>query len=566
MSDQASNPPSLGCKPEQNLSSFASLLSSALTVGGAEPLAGSATALPCFISSTLPDSEPCASLPGLSLRTSSRSSPPSSGEVSTSLEEATARKLSSPIICTKSDLEAAPGLILRNVSASYSSLIDSRLRSSLSALVRRALCLPETGSATGEDIKTKVLVGILSAGSQSPVTLSTVVTSFRVLPLSDRDPSGGVILPLVFEAIVDLSILGTTVTVPLRSPGTMNGTFDHRDGLIRSVEVTFDTMSFLQSMMKQARFAVRKAVTIAAGIVGKLVQDPMGSGTRRFGIGGMTLPPNMLQSTPDMTSAPEQSQANGRPNPQSPQSDDGTEDEITERPAPSSPSPLPAPKILKSKSFTIGDSPPPSNGESSSSNTLMPPPPRRPSCLRSMTDLAASVTPGSSGASLRDSNNSLSDPRNRRLSWGSVVTMPTSSRTSECGGEKNESWDVEAPAKQRQQQSQRSSLAAACDGLSLLRNAAQTRPLSQERSEGGHHKLPILKRKPPQQQPDKDKTLSPSSRLLPHKKRRVLSYPDLSNCTNECDISKAVKVGTMEGKEGVGLTSLGDSSAVTRPC
>lgn len=87
-----------GRKPQQNLFSFASILSFALTVVGAEQLAGSATALPCFMSSTLPDSEPCAPTPSLRperhragqhvhLRFDRTGVPPAAATASSSVEE-----------------------------------------------------------------------------------------------------------------------------------------------------------------------------------------------------------------------------------------------------------------------------------------------------------------------------------------------------------------------------------------------------------------------------------------------------------------------------------------------
>lgn len=312
---------------ERALTSFASLLSSALTVEGnlPEPLAGSSSALRCFFSSRVGPLDACAALPGLDLRAgkgAEKSSSSAAAVGTMGLEESAAFSLAFPVLCRREDLVGVPRKILANVASSFVQLVDARTRSSLSALLRRTAAprggaLPGFGAigtagggggfgggVVGGDAHTKTMIALLT--SETPVAPTTVVTSFRVLPgggASAPTEGGGsdpakLILPLVYEAVVDLSILGTAATVAIHAPGTIAAVFDSdsaEDGggnggdLLRTVEVTLDTLALLRAMMKQARFAVKKAVSTASAIATTLVAAQAGAGGGRTAGGSLNL-------------------------------------------------------------------------------------------------------------------------------------------------------------------------------------------------------------------------------------------------------------------------------------
>mmetsp|Transcript_59480 Transcript_59480/g.176487 ORF Transcript_59480/g.176487 Transcript_59480/m.176487 type:complete len:618 (-) Transcript_59480:143-1996(-) len=295
---------------ERALTSFASLLSSALTIDGdlPEPLAGSSSALPCFFSRSVGPSEAVAALPGLDLRAGKSASLSASSAVAAGagagLEDSAALHLAAPFVCSRDDLAGVPKKILANVASSFVQLIDARMRSSLSALLRKTLQRgamagfggSSSAGGVGSDAHTKMVIGLLS--SETPVAPTTVVTSFRVLPGAGGNAGApgadSVVLPLVYEAVIDLSVLGTAITVAIRAPGTIAATFDDADnggdGLIRSVEVTLDTLALLRAMMKQARFAVKKAVSAASAIAATLVTAAgTGSATGKTGGGSLNL-------------------------------------------------------------------------------------------------------------------------------------------------------------------------------------------------------------------------------------------------------------------------------------
>jgi len=108
--------------------------------------------------------------------------------------------------------------------------------------------------------------------SADPVLITAVVTSFSMLSMpneTDLLDNNNLVSPLVFEAVVDLSILGSKITVPLRAPGAITGNFPSGQdcSLLENVELAFDTTVFLQAMMEQARFVVRKALAAAKSLI-----------------------------------------------------------------------------------------------------------------------------------------------------------------------------------------------------------------------------------------------------------------------------------------------------------
>mmetsp|Transcript_32463 Transcript_32463/g.74598 ORF Transcript_32463/g.74598 Transcript_32463/m.74598 type:complete len:426 (+) Transcript_32463:192-1469(+) len=242
---------SVQSEAERIVGGFASLMSSALTLegdgGGMEPLKDSSETLPRFISPTVMD-EVCCMLPTLLLK---------HGETSSggSIEDVAALNLARPMSLSRDVLEAAPMALLGNLCESLSLLIDSRLRSSTAALVRQS-------QRQADPTLTRVLVGLLAC-SQSPISPTTVVTSFSVMPSSEVTASGDLVMPLVAEAIVDTKIFGTLNTLKLVAPGNIQATLGP-DFMITKAEIVLDTVTFLQSMMKQARYAVRKAVATAS--------------------------------------------------------------------------------------------------------------------------------------------------------------------------------------------------------------------------------------------------------------------------------------------------------------
>lgn len=370
---------SAASKAERIVGSFASLLSSALALDGGktvEPLKDSSDVLPRFISPSVASDDICLVIPSLLLKHATLST--SNGS---SLEEAAALNLAHPVALSTKEIEAAPMALLANLCDSFTSLIDSRLRSSIQALVRQA-------HSQKDATLTRVLVGLLAC-SQSPITPSTVVTSFRTLPACEITPEGEIVMPVVMECVVDLKIFGNLATVTIVAPGTIQ-TAISSDFMISRVEIVLDTLAFLQSMMKQARFAVRKAVATASNIATNLLM------------------PSSLPET--------RSEARSMPS-KVPSSEDLKHQLATQESLPVHSSIMP---------------PPPSS--------LMPPPPSRPS-KRSLADLAKPKPPEPTGGEQNASwgtPSTSSNARDRAIASG--LSLLTAAAGLNGGDHQTSNW------------------------------------------------------------------------------------------------------------------------------
>eukprot|EP00544_Gedaniella_sp_CCMP2646_P008606 CAMPEP_0202481242 /NCGR_PEP_ID=MMETSP1361-20130828/901_1 /ASSEMBLY_ACC=CAM_ASM_000849 /TAXON_ID=210615 /ORGANISM="Staurosira complex sp., Strain CCMP2646" /LENGTH=401 /DNA_ID=CAMNT_0049108741 /DNA_START=786 /DNA_END=1991 /DNA_ORIENTATION=- len=268
MADQ--EPVTVTNRNERVLSGFASLLSSVMTTSGEAPeaLSTSSVNLPRFVASTVPKDNDCCTVPCLMLKHSG-----SSSTQSVSLEETAARCLARPLTVTCLELEALPQTLLENTAETFLSLVDSRLRSSLSAILVQS-------DSQNKSATTRIVVGLLVAQSDignngSPITATAVVTSFRILPGCDITQNGDHVAPLVMETVIDLNILRQLVTITFVAPGTIQGSFNSSSNcLLTNVEVVLDTVALLQSMMKQARSVVREAIVIASGVASNLLASP----------------------------------------------------------------------------------------------------------------------------------------------------------------------------------------------------------------------------------------------------------------------------------------------------
>lgn len=133
-------------------------------------------------------------------------------------DEEAARHLGTLTSWTKSSLIWAPPAVNKNISGTLSSLIDSRVRAWTLLLLRHSL-------STGDGASRSRLLSMLSCS----VKLKSTKTTFQTLPLPDsargQPKEADTILPLLFEAQLQLSIHDKAESVSLRTPGTIAGEY-----------------------------------------------------------------------------------------------------------------------------------------------------------------------------------------------------------------------------------------------------------------------------------------------------------------------------------------------------
>jgi len=132
------------------------------------------------------------------------------------VEQKAAQSLGSLTSWTKSSVVYASTAIARNVSDSFSSLVDSRVRAWTLLLLRHSL-------TTGDSASRSRLLSMLS----SIIKVHSARTDFKTIPLPEsaagQPKEVDVILPLLLEVEMQVSIQNKVDTVTLRAPGTIAG-------------------------------------------------------------------------------------------------------------------------------------------------------------------------------------------------------------------------------------------------------------------------------------------------------------------------------------------------------
>jgi hypothetical protein len=132
------------------------------------------------------------------------------------VEQKAAQSLGSLTSWTKSSVVYASSAIAKNVSDSFSSLVDSRVRAWTLLLLRHSL-------TTGDSASRSRLLSMLS----SIIKVHSAKTAFRTIPLPEsaagQPKEADVILPLLLEVDLEVSIQSKVDMVTLRAPGTISG-------------------------------------------------------------------------------------------------------------------------------------------------------------------------------------------------------------------------------------------------------------------------------------------------------------------------------------------------------
>jgi hypothetical protein len=174
-------------------------------------------------------------------------------------EKNAARNLANSVKADNWNIPSVPKLLLQNITTSLQQLIDSRLRSSLMALIRQTIKI-------GAGSEAHTINHLLT--HQDPIHMTTVVTSFSPHgPLQElsQSPVRMSSLAFSFEAVFDCKLLGNMLlTFSVKAPGTFTAAFNAQNSLISRGNVIIDTQALLKSLMDNARLVVKKTIRAAA--------------------------------------------------------------------------------------------------------------------------------------------------------------------------------------------------------------------------------------------------------------------------------------------------------------
>jgi hypothetical protein len=137
-------------------------------------------------------------------------------EEATTKEQKEAQTLKEETQWTKSTLVYASGAVSTNLVNSFSTRVDSRVRAWTLLLLKHSL---STGDSESRSRLLRILAAIIKVNSAD--------ITFKTLSLPDaasgKPNEDEVILPLLFEAVLHITIQGRPETVTLRAPGTISG-------------------------------------------------------------------------------------------------------------------------------------------------------------------------------------------------------------------------------------------------------------------------------------------------------------------------------------------------------
>jgi hypothetical protein len=134
------------------------------------------------------------------------------------IEQKAAQNIGKQTSWTKSTLRYASGAVATNISESFIHLVDARVKAWTLLLLRHSL-------STGDSQSRSRLLNMLSAKIKS----GSVKTNFKTLPLppsaAGKPKEADVVLPLLFEANLEVSMQDKCESVLIRAPGTVSGKY-----------------------------------------------------------------------------------------------------------------------------------------------------------------------------------------------------------------------------------------------------------------------------------------------------------------------------------------------------
>lgn len=238
--------------PEKCLYVFTSKLGCKKSVS--DPVIGESEAssvLPCFLEN---ESSRC-TLPSLQL-----------GKCSClkSSEEEAIDELKSSLEARKATMKLAPSALLQNISRSFGTMIDNRIKQ-----VHLMMLSSAKEHDKEHDLNLK-LASLLCSEKSCPTSFTVAESSFRPLSVSKGHVKEvgrikAVILPLVFKTTISINILGVKeLNVAITAPGTIVGTFLGTCTRLRTAEVTLDTSAVYRDMKEQCDQVVTATFETAA--------------------------------------------------------------------------------------------------------------------------------------------------------------------------------------------------------------------------------------------------------------------------------------------------------------
>lgn len=198
-----------------------------------------------------------------------------------------AENLARPMRYNKLDITQASNTAHKNFCSTFQSMVDERLRRTALTLLQRSMVLSKTEGMDEATAKAhagtiRSLLPSKSGDHAQPIEITASVTNWVISPPKEGDSTAAsattnktsagkatIAQPVVFEAVLDLSILGSATsnissngktTLRFSVPGTVSAVFSHFTSRIETVQIQLDPEELIKALDSKCREVVHKAV------------------------------------------------------------------------------------------------------------------------------------------------------------------------------------------------------------------------------------------------------------------------------------------------------------------
>jgi hypothetical protein len=205
------------------------------------------------------------SFPSLSLRPSMRQISAYNTSPSKRIsyfDEMAAARLSSRLHVKKEDVEKAPKTMLRNLVLSFRTMIESRLRLTLSSLERKAMRAGSMKEARAFKIITKCYGKPLIEFTDAKLEIRALSEGAKVIAINEIITHQ--VTSVNFECTFEVRIFGKySINISITTPGKSYSSIDNLNGLFTMLDMKLDTLILVGSMKKHCEHVIRTAVALA---------------------------------------------------------------------------------------------------------------------------------------------------------------------------------------------------------------------------------------------------------------------------------------------------------------
>jgi hypothetical protein len=177
-------------------------------------------------------------------------------------DEIAAPRLSTRLHVKTENVEMAPKTMLRNLVLSFKTMIESRLRLTLSSLERKATGAGSNREASAIKIITRCYKTTSIEFTDAKLEIRAIPEGAKVIEINEKITHQ--VTSLNFECTFEVCIFGNySINISITAPGKSYTTIDNFNGLLMMLDMRLDTEILVVSMQKHCKNIIRTVVALA---------------------------------------------------------------------------------------------------------------------------------------------------------------------------------------------------------------------------------------------------------------------------------------------------------------